>query len=82
MSTPRPLLRNPAARSTVVGATTASGPHTDVIGLIAHAAGNFVGQLSGDSANRTIVMAAGQFYPIRVKSIDATSAIAVTLLHY
>lgn len=71
----------PASRSTVLAATTAAGPLTPrTAGIIAHAAGNFVCQLDGDSANRTIVMAAGIFYPIRVKSIDATSGIAVTLL--
>lgn len=82
MSLKHSQLRRSARKSTVVGATTASGPHTDVIGLIAHTAGNFVGQLADDASNRTMALAAGGFYPICVKSIDATSAIAVTLLHF
>ena len=77
-------LQGPYNRSTVVAATTAR----DVVSadgeashaLVANETGNFVGQLLEDTADRTIAMVAGHEYKIRVKEIDATSAIAVTLL--
>jgi len=74
-------LMTPAGSSENVAATTAKTVTGECVGLLANADGNFVGQLVGDSANRSFTLAAGAVYPFRVASIDATSAIAVTLLY-
>ncbi|MAK54613.1 MAG: hypothetical protein CML17_01970 [Pusillimonas sp.] len=71
----------PAAASENVAATTAKANIENCTGVIARGPGDFVGQLVGDTSNTTITMAAGAVYPIRVKSIDATSGIAVVLLY-
>ncbi len=83
MGSPAKLIKaqGPARRSTPVAATTAQSGLTGVIGVIPTTGGNFVAQLEADTANRTFVLLAGVLYPLRVKSIDVTSAIAVHLLH-
>lgn len=47
----------------------------------AHADGNLIGTLVGDTNPTTFVVAGGLMYPYAFKSLEATNAVQVTILY-
>lgn len=66
----------PAQRSQQVAETTATEFDPPLTGIHANESGNVIGQLVNDTADRTFVVAQGQTYPYRFKSVAATNAVA------
>lgn len=65
----------PAQRSQQVSASEATTFDPPLTGIHANASGDVIGQLVNDTVDRTFVVAQGQTYPYRFKSVTALNAV-------
>lgn len=67
----------PKSRSQAVAATTAVTFGNPTSGIHANGTGNLIGTLNRDSADVTLSVVEGVFYPYSFSEIDAASTVAI-----